>query len=183
MDPGAQPIQAKFHPWPWLVLSVKEKMAAFLPVIFYVCRFLFCCVGRVRAVSDGRFCLVYLTFVPFAHNTIFYVSLSIRTLSQLCTIMPASTVGKRKTFAPLNIPCSFHGCRGFFKNSSGLTQHKNSSYVQFNRPREPFSVPNFDTPAPLSPGSHASSVAGGEDAAPSILDPPPLCYRYNIIPL
>ncbi|KAJ7027114.1 hypothetical protein C8F04DRAFT_1288082 [Mycena alexandri] len=79
-----------------------------------------------------------------------------------------------KTFRPRNIPCTFLGCHRFFKNQSGLTQHRNT-HTRFHEEAHG-RAPSPDAPG-SPPGDRASPVAGGGDAGGGDdwqLPPPPL---------
>ncbi|KAJ7823138.1 hypothetical protein B0H14DRAFT_2370285 [Mycena olivaceomarginata] len=75
---------------------------------------------------------------------------------------------KRKSFKPRNIPCLAPGCTRYFSNVSGRTQH-------VNRDHAPFDIRAADEDVQMGspPGSRASSVFGGGDAAADVTPPPP----------
>ncbi|KAJ7712748.1 hypothetical protein DFH07DRAFT_872806 [Mycena maculata] len=72
-----------------------------------------------------------------------------------------------KKFKARNIPCPEPGCRRYFLNKSGLTQHKNVWHAKFDeRTPSPLPPPDFNGYIHMaSPvGSRASSVHDGGDA-------------------
>ncbi|KAJ7934801.1 hypothetical protein B0H13DRAFT_1854799 [Mycena leptocephala] len=84
---------------------------------------------------------------------------------------------KRKNFKPRNVPCLAPGCPRLFLNASGVTNHMKSAHTPFNAEA---SAPDRDIPMGSPPGSRASSVRGGGDAAhgatplpPRLASPPP----------
>ncbi|KAJ7246229.1 hypothetical protein C8J57DRAFT_1523787 [Mycena rebaudengoi] len=89
----------------------------------------------------------------------------------------------RPVFKPRNIPCPYRGCNRFFKNQSGLTQHKNAIHQQH---------PAARAPPPRSPASSHSNGSrrsespnhqGGGDVefphGPPAPEPPVLRVRIH----
>ncbi|KAJ6599646.1 hypothetical protein B0H10DRAFT_2322680 [Mycena sp. CBHHK59/15] len=85
---------------------------------------------------------------------------------------------KVKKFKPRNLPCTFPGCKQFFKNRAGRSNHLRS-HAQFDL-RAPSSPADSDRDNPMvtPTGSRASSVLGGGDAGGAVTPPlPPIRYH------
>ncbi|KAJ6570030.1 hypothetical protein B0H10DRAFT_2237990 [Mycena sp. CBHHK59/15] len=86
---------------------------------------------------------------------------------------------KRKKFKARNVPCTAPGCRRYFVNNSGLTQHTSVAHTGFHQ-RAPSSDRDGDVLMISPAGSRPSSALGGGDAGGAATPPPPhLQIRYH----